>query len=183
MTSKKQNKAPAKAIRTDAKPQGKPVSHPAPAANAKSTVDDIDLQIPMNKTSPLVWIAAVLGVALVAGVLFFVFGRTKEQPSVDTASAVHSAQLAAQEEKAHQQERIEHLQQAAKAWEMASEEEKKKKAEKAQNAEKEEDKAAGVAQGQGASQPSRRGAKSGARASDLDQLDKLGSEVNSQLSK
>lgn len=146
--------------------------------------DDADLAVPMNKVSPVVWAAVgVVALGIVGGVVYMLVGRP-EPPKVDYQSAIYSAQVAADKAKAEQQQRLEHLQQAQKAWQIASEQQAAQAqpsdnaAENAGQATPSSAHASGTPAGQGKAKP-----KSGAGANDLEQLDKLGSAVNSELGK
>lgn len=146
--------------------------------------DDADLLVPMKKVSPVVWAAlGVVAVGIVGGVVYMLAGRS-EPPKTDYQSAIESAQIAADKAKAEQQQRIEHLQQAQKAWQIASEQQAAQQApsdnaaDNAGQGAPSSGQASGSTAGQGKAKP-----KSAAGASDLEQLDKLGSAVNSELGK
>ena len=162
------------------------VSPPKQTKRATAADDDADLQIPIQKTSPLVFVGIGVVVLALGGLGLFVT-RGKEEPKPDGAieAAVHSARMTADEVKAKREAQLEHLELAAKAWAVASEQERAKAAASAAAAAAAEESNPPVAAAGGGKTPDTPGAapppKKKASSSDLDQLDKLGSAVNSEL--
>lgn len=157
----------------------------SPQKNKAKEADDADLQIPIQKTNPLVYVGAGVAVLAIGGVVAFtMLGKDEKKPNEDIAAAVHSARVAADEAKAKQKEQERHLELAAKAWAVASEKERAAAAASAAAAaaaaEEEESKAVagGKPAGGGAAPPKPAG---GPSKNDLDKLDELGSAVNSEL--
>lgn len=156
------------------------------ATPEKNKPDDVLDELPIQKTSPLVYVGIAVVVLVLGGVgAYTVFGRGEEKPKADMAAALHSARMAAAEEKAKQKEKEEHLELAAKAWAAASEKERAAAAASAAaaaTAEGEEPKGDGPVGGgapAGGSPPKPKGPS----GNELDELDKLGSAVNSELGK
>jgi hypothetical protein len=159
----------------------------SPPKQTKQAADADDLQIPIQKTSPLVFVGIGVAVLALGGLAFFMT-RGGEEPKPDGAleAAVHSARMTADEAKAKREAQLEHLELAAKAWAVASEQERVKAAASAAAAAAAEEANPPVAVAGGGKTPDTTGAaapppKKKASNSDLDQLDKLGSAVNSEL--
>ncbi len=152
----------------------------SPENKAKSA-EDADLQIPIQKTNPLVYVGVVVGVLIIGGVVgFTVFsGDEEKEPDENLAASVHSARAAAAAAKAKEKERERHLELAAKAFAAASEKERAAAAASAAAAAEAEEEEAATKSGGG--KPSGPAKPAGPNKSDLDQLDELGSEVNSEL--
>ncbi|MFW5741150.1 MAG: hypothetical protein ACOC1F_12370 [Myxococcota bacterium] len=150
--------------------------------NKASNADD-DLQIPIQKTNPLIYAGIAVGVFAIGGIVAFtVFGKDDPKPDADLATAVHSARLEAAEAKAKEIERRKHLELAAKAFAAAEEKEKAAAAASAAAAAAEEEETvatSGSAPAGGGAPPPPKPA--GPSKSELDQLDELGSAVNSEL--
>ena len=158
----------------------------APQKNKATEANDADLQIPIQKTNPLVYVGVgVVLLAIVGVAAFSMLGKDDSKPDTDIEAAVHSARVAAQEKKAKQKEQEQHLELAAKAWAVASEKERAAAAASAAAAaaaEEEETKTAGGAPVGGGAAPAAP-KPGGPSKSDLDTLDELGSAVNSELGK
>jgi hypothetical protein len=152
-----------------------------PNKNKAANADDADLQIPIQKTSPLVFVGIGVVVLAIGGVAAFsLFGKSDKNPPTDIEAAVNSARVSAAEAKAKQKAQEEHLELAAKAWAIASEKEKvaaaASAAAAAAAAEEAEAKTGGGRPSGGGAPPKPKAGKS-----ELDELDKLGSAVNSEL--
>lgn len=153
-----------------------------PNKNKAANADDADLQIPIQKTSPLVFVGVAVVVLAIGGVAAFsIFGKSEKKPPTDIEAAVNSARVSSAEAKAKQKAQEEHLELAAKAWAIASEKEKAAAAASAAAAaaaaeETEAKTGGGHPTGGGAAPPKPTVGKSA-----VDELDKLGSAVNSEL--
>ncbi len=149
------------------------------AGPSKNKAADADLDtIPIQKTNPLVYVGVAVVVVGLAGAGIYSFAiKGDEAPKKDIAAALHSARAAQANEKAKRKAQLKHLELAGKAWAAASEKERVAAAEAAASAaakaEEEEKKA--TPHGGGKAVPK------GPSGGDLDELDKLGSAVNSEL--
>jgi hypothetical protein len=159
-------------------------SQPKNTANAS----DVDLDvIPMQKTSPLVYVGVVVGIMVIGGAIAFAtLGRSKK-PEVSVDEAVASARIAAAEAKQKEAAQREHLELAAKAFAVAEEKEKVAAAASAAAAAANEEAHPGAVAGatpgggtpgEGTPAPPKPKGPSGG---EVDELDKLGSAVNSEL--
>ncbi|MCU0692719.1 MAG: hypothetical protein MUF54_15065 [Polyangiaceae bacterium] len=158
-------------------------SRPAPASDA-----ELD-QLPIQKTSPLVYVAIAAVVCAVGGAIAYSKLANKPDESA-AAAAVQSAEAVrrqAVEAKAKELERLEHLQLTAKAFAAAEEKEKEKAAAAAPASpapREPEPKTAGAPAGgrqAGGGEPPRPPKGRAPSARELDELDKLGSSTNSEL--
>ena len=136
-----------------------------------------EFKLPVNKTGP--WVFAIGGVIVVAaGLAFFIMrGKDDPQPTVSREAAIHSARITEAEAKAKREAYKEHLEITRNALEKVAEQEQAAAAASA---------AAQAAEpGSNTEQKAQAGkaspARKGASGSDLDRLDKLGGQVNSEL--
>ncbi len=154
-----------------------------PSKPKPSNQPDDEYQLPIQKTNPLIFVGVGAAVVLLAVVGFLLTrGKQESKAEGDIEAAVHSARITADEAKAKREAQLEHRELAAKAWAIASEQERAAAAASAAAAAHAEEKPPTVAAGEpkdpsGAAPPPKKKASS----NDLDQLDKLGSAVNSEL--
>ncbi|MCL2823093.1 MAG: hypothetical protein FWD57_03800 [Polyangiaceae bacterium] len=146
----------------------------AQSPNQASDPYEPEFQLPIRKTNPLVFIG--IGAIVVAAIGIFVLtsrGKPAEKPQSDLQAAAESARMSESQAKAQREAQIEHLERAAKAWAIASEQER---AAAVASAQTEPPAAENKPQSGGGAAPKR-----GSGAADLDQLDKMGSAINSQI--
>lgn len=153
------------------------------AAPSKNKAADADLDtIPIQKTNPLVYVGVAVVVVGLAGAGIYSFAiKGDEAPKKDIAAALQSARAAQANEKAKRKAQLKHLELAGKAWAAASEKERVAAAEAAASAAAKAAKAAEEEEKKAKPHGGGKAVPKGPSGGDLDELDKLGSAVNSEL--
>lgn len=171
-----------------------PVSKNKPAPKPVAA-DDTDLDhIPIQKTSPIVYLLAVVALLVVAGLgAFMMYSKKADKAKADAAAAAFaSAHAAALESKAAEEEKRRQMELAIKALEVGSEKEREAaaaaaaaSAAAAEDTEGAAPKTASVGgappAGGGDAPPAPTPKRGGPASKDLDDLDKLGNDTNTAL--